>query len=90
MLAGLGSLLARRSQELVLPPPAWPREEAGGPHTVPEAGPCCPEPPAAAGWSQVVLEELFLGACCSGANTGMHILLHVLCFLFLDTFDFFT
>lgn len=26
----------------------------------------------------------------SGANTGMHILLYVLCFLFLDTFDFFT
>lgn len=25
-----------------------------------------------------------------GANTGMHTLLYVLCFLFLDTFDFFT
>lgn len=68
--AGLGSPLARRPQELVLPPPARPREEAGGPHTVPEAGPCRPEPFASpAGSSQAVLEELFPGRPLSPART---------------------
>lgn len=96
--AGLGSPLARRPQELVLPPhptPARPREEAGAPHTVPEAGPCGPGTIHIPGRlelsSQAFLEELFSWApTVSGANTGMHILLYVLCFLFLDTFDFFT
>lgn len=89
-LSSLGSPLARTPQEPVLPA----RPAVGGssgPHTVPEAGLCRPEP-FAAGW----LEPGRFGRAfswaptVSGANTGMHILLYVLCFLFLDTFDFFT
>lgn len=55
----------------MLPPPARPREEAGGPHTVPEAGLC--RPPGTvrtpAGLSQAVLEELFPGRPLSPART---------------------
>lgn len=90
LLSGLGLPLARRPQELVLPAC---RAEGGGsgPHTVPEAGLCRPEPFAAGRLEPGHFRRAFSWApTVSGANTGMHILLYVLCFLFLDTFDFFT
>ena len=88
--AGLGWPLARRPQELVLPrPPAAGKRQAVPtlclrPARRPEPLPPGPLGPGrfrrAFSWTPIV----------SGANTGMHILLYVLCFLFLDTFDFFT
>lgn len=43
LLSGLGLPLARRPQELVLPA-RWAEGGGSGPHTVPEAGLCRPEP----------------------------------------------
>lgn len=81
----------------MLPPPARPQEEAGGPHTVPEGRPAAArtenrERTVRTGWLEPgrFRRAFSWASAVSGANTGMHILLYVLCFLFLDTFDFFT
>lgn len=90
LLSGLGSPLARRPQELVLPA-HWAEGGGGSPHIVPEADLCRPESFAASRLGPGHFRRAFSWApAVSGANTGMHILLYVLCFLFLDTFDFFT
>lgn len=81
--AGLGSAAGPEAPAAGAAPSTRPGE-AGGPTLCLRAG------LAAQTVRQAAAEALPLGRPVSGANTGMHILLYVLCFLFLDTFDFFT
>lgn len=86
-----GSPLARRPQKLVLLLPAGPRERQAAPHTVPEGRPAaaqkelnrtvCPWPVVL---SRAVRRAFSWVPAVCGANTGMHTLLYVLCFLFLE------
>lgn len=95
--AGLGFTAGPEAPEAGAAPARRAAGEAGGPHTVPEGRPAaaqkelnrtvCPWPVVL---SQAVRRAFSWVPAVCGANTGMHTLLYVLCFLFLDTFDFFT
>lgn len=95
--AGLGFTAGPEAPEAGAAPARRAAGEAGGSHTVPEGRPAaaqkelnrtvCPWPVVL---SQAVRRAFSWVPAMCGANTGMHTLLYVLCFLFLDTFDFFT
>lgn len=96
--AGLGSTAGPEVPEAGAAPARRAAGEAGGPPTLClRAGPLppkkelnrtvCPWPVVL---SQAIRRAFSWVSAVYGANTGMHTLLYVLCFLFLDTFDFFT
>lgn len=89
--ASLGWPLARRPQELVLPCPPGRGKRQAAPTLCLRPARAAQNPRSLARLSQAILEELFPGRPLSPARTlECIILLYVLCFLFLDTFDFFT